>query len=75
MKTNTRKTLRAYFVSTFEYKYWASFMLLAAISAQVINVITPLFYKDFFNILAEGNPGQESMGQLINILFIIGIFY
>ncbi|MFA6098052.1 MAG: ABC transporter ATP-binding protein [Patescibacteria group bacterium] len=73
MKANTRETINIYWQSVWKYKTSLLFSLVAIISASILNVITPLYYKKFIDSLA-GGTGQDSIVKtLISILIIIAI--
>ncbi len=59
---------------------WQLFLLLLSIvAANIVSVITPLFYKQFFDIISGGKNPSEIAGQLFLIIFYIaglnGLFW
>lgn len=58
-------------------KYKAMFWLIlgAVFLSQIVEVIAPWFYKQFFDLLATSTPGEMATGELIRLLFIILIFH
>lgn len=44
-------------------------------AASAANIIVPIYYKNFFDILSTTTNKAESAGQLIHVLFIILGFY
>ncbi|MFA5076316.1 MAG: ABC transporter ATP-binding protein [Patescibacteria group bacterium] len=72
MKNNTKKTLRIYWQHLTKYKPSFSVTILAVIAASVFSVIIPLYFKDFFDVLSNGNPDRSaSVSALISILITI----
>jgi len=47
-------------------------MLLAVIIAATLNVIVPLYFKDFFDVLTSGRSEGSIAGELFYIILIIG---
>jgi ATP-binding cassette subfamily B protein len=60
-------------------KWQLIFLLLSIIVANIVSVITPLFYKQFFDIITGGKNPSEIAGQLFLIIFYIaslnGLFW
>ena len=51
---------------------WALLIvLLGTVSAPVVAVIIPLYYKRFFDVLGAGGEGNDVVAQLVHILLII----
>ena len=75
MKNNTKKTLQYFWKASMKYKVSGTLNLVAVVLAVGIGVIVPLYYKDFFNVLANGNlTKNEAVSALIKILiFIAGL--
>ncbi len=72
MKDNTKKTLKYFWRAGLKYKISGFFNLFSVVVAVAFGAIAPLFYKDFFNILADGGLGKaEAVLMLIKILVII----
>ena len=71
MKDNTKKTFKFFWQSAKNYKILGFFMIGSITGAAVLNVIVPLYFKDFFNALASGQPKDVIAKSLINILIII----
>jgi ATP-binding cassette subfamily B protein len=70
MKNNTLKTLKIYWQYTMRHKP-AFFLTVGGIFfANIFQLIEPLFFKKFFDLLATG-ASPEVVGQLIYILIII----
>lgn len=45
------------------------------IISYILNIITPYFFKDFFNLLNDGGVKSELAPQLFRIIYLIGLFY
>jgi len=46
-------------------------MVISVILASILNVVIPLYFKDFFNVLAGSGERGEMGSQLISILMVI----
>lgn len=74
MKTNSQSSLFLYWKHTLKYKWVLSLVVLGVVVGSVIAPITPLFYKSFFNILADNNANvNETFKSLIGVLIIIAL--
>jgi len=71
MKDNTLKTIKYYWQATLKYKWVSLVMFISFIVAFLMQVITPLFYKDFFDVLTSGQPKDLVVNSLISILILI----
>ncbi|MFH1049210.1 MAG: ABC transporter ATP-binding protein, partial [Patescibacteria group bacterium] len=71
MEYNTRKTLEIYLAHAGKYKLWGSIILLSVIFGAATNVITPLFYKKFFDTLVSGQIKEEIVSGLISVLALV----
>lgn len=71
MEYNTRKTLEIYLTHCAKYKLWGSIILLSSISGAATNVIAPLYYKKFFDILVSGQTKEATVNGLIAVLVSI----
>ncbi len=58
MKTNTKKTLSIYWQHCKNYKTSGWLMFVTLVIVQVIDNVTPLFYKKIFNLLASNDPKE-----------------
>ena len=73
MKDNTRKTFKTYWQYARHYRL-AGFLLVFFIAAAAVTaVVIPLFFKDFFDALASGQPVEVVSQSLISILVVIAI--
>jgi ATP-binding cassette, subfamily B, bacterial len=73
MKTYTKETFRIYFEEVKKYKFQASMITFSVIIASALDIIVPLFYKEFFNILAESTSIEASTGLLMGVLIKIAL--
>ncbi len=71
MKNNSKKTLKIYWQSLSNYKVSVFAMLFAVTGAAVIDVIVPLYFKEFFDVLSGSQPKDVIVKSLIAILIII----
>lgn len=73
MKNNTKKTLKTYWQSSLNYKISGFFMWAAIIGASILNVITPLYFKIFFDVLTSVQAKEIIVRSLISILIFIAL--
>jgi len=73
MQNNTKKTLSVYWRSSLKYKKTVFFAVFGAIGASVMVVITPLYFKKFFDILTSGKIISEIVSSLISVLIVIAV--
>lgn len=71
MKSNARQTLKAYFLASLKHKTSGFFILVSVIAASILNVVIPLYYKNFFDVLTSGSPAGLIAKSLIAILTVI----
>ncbi len=71
MKENTKKTLKIYWQKSLNYKFSVIVVFISVFCASLIGVIIPIFYKNFFDILASGLEKNSLISQLISIILII----
>ncbi|MCK4892087.1 MAG: ABC transporter ATP-binding protein, partial [Candidatus Pacebacteria bacterium] len=71
MSNNTKKTLRIYWNHIIKYKLSGLIILFSIIAGSSINVILPLYYKKFFDILSIEQTKEAITNELVNILIII----
>lgn len=71
MEYNTRKTLEIYLAHAGKYKLWGFAILFFVVLGSATSVIKPLFYKQFFDILAGGQPKEITVGALIAVLILV----
>ncbi|MDP2812078.1 MAG: ABC transporter ATP-binding protein [bacterium] len=75
MKSYGKQTFKIYYQSLKKYKLAVFLVLISVIIAPLGSVIGPLFYKDFFNVLANWDSTTDPSGQLKLILFKILVLY
>ncbi|MFA5188710.1 MAG: ABC transporter ATP-binding protein [Patescibacteria group bacterium] len=71
MKYNTKQTLKIYWQYAMRYKIAVFFVVLTTIGASIINVVTPLYYKKFFDVISSGLDKQSLGSQLITIIIYV----
>ena len=71
MKSNTKKTLKIYWEHTKKYKLSGSVILFCIAAGSSINVILPLYYKQFFDILGSEQTKEVISSKLVEVLIII----
>lgn len=71
MKNNIRKTLGYYYKEAVRQKFTGSLMFVCVVLAVLAGVIIPLYYKQFFDILAGSS---RSATTLFKILWYIAAF-
>lgn len=71
MKHSIKKTLKIYWQHIKRYKVSGLIVFICTVGGALTNTIFPIYFKKFFNILAE--PGSKSViaDQLVHLLFII----
>jgi len=73
MKENTKKTLKHYWRASMRHKPSFFVVFFSMFVASVLDVIRPLYYKQFFDLLSSGQPKNELFGSLFSVLIIIAI--
>lgn len=71
MKNNTKKTLKIYWQHSKKYKISVFAMLFSIITASLLGVIVPLYFKNFFDLLTSGQSTDVVYDGLIATLIII----
>ncbi|MCX6742870.1 MAG: ABC transporter transmembrane domain-containing protein, partial [Candidatus Parcubacteria bacterium] len=71
MKYNTKQTLKIYWQYAMHYKVAVSLVVFTTIIASLVNVVIPLFYKKFFDVISSGLDKQTLGSQLITIIFYV----
>ena len=71
MKTSTKQTLRIYLSFVAKHKLLAWTIIFSICAGSVVGVIIPLYYRDFFNILAGAQDKYLLAQSLIRILIVI----
>jgi ATP-binding cassette subfamily B protein len=75
MKDFSKKTIKIFWRAAKKYQlaFWT--IVLTTALAALAHVIPPIFYRDFFNILSEGEPTNIRTGLLVAILMKIMAVY
>jgi len=68
MENNTKKTLGIFLRHSQRYKLLMFLILFSITGAVLTNVILPLYYKAFFDVLASNQSRDAVYGELISIL-------
>ncbi|MBI2551898.1 ABC transporter ATP-binding protein [Candidatus Uhrbacteria bacterium] len=71
MQVRTKETLKIYWHAARNYKLLAFLMLIALGSVTALELLVPLYYKEFFNILTGAVPSVSVAADLLQILFMI----
>lgn len=74
MQDNTKKTLLTFLRFSSKYKKTGIFLSLLIVFASITNSIIPIFYKNFFNFLAQNESKNIIVKNLVSTLIIIFIF-
>lgn len=74
MKYNTKKTLLYYWKAMDHYRWWGILMVISIIGGTIIDSIIPIYFKNFFNVLTDGDGKELIIKGLLSILFIIAVF-
>ncbi|MFA5022362.1 MAG: ABC transporter ATP-binding protein [Patescibacteria group bacterium] len=73
MKDNTKKTLQIFWQFSLKYKFALFLVIITISAASALNVVVPLYFKDFFDILASGQSQGVVTQALISILISIAV--
>lgn len=57
------------------YKHLLFLVLFCAVSISILSIITPLFYKHFFDIITEASDKTLLVPQLISIITYVAMLY
>jgi ATP-binding cassette subfamily B protein len=71
MKNSAKQTLKIYWQAILNYKIMAFFIVVSVIVGSIVDVIIPLYFKDFFNTLTSNDAQNVIVKNLISILIII----
>lgn len=71
MQNNTRKTLKIYWEHAIKYKLSGLIIFFCVVVGSAMSVVTPLYYKQFFDTL--GNEGSKEIiaNELVGILMMV----
>lgn len=73
MKYNTKKTIYYYWKTASKYKFVFIFLLSAIITGSILDSITPLYVKNFFNALTGGGEKNLIIRSLLLNIGIIAV--
>ncbi len=73
MKENTRKTFKIFWQQTSQHKLSGLVSLIGVVGGSALTVVTPLYFKKFFDLLVQSQPRDVLVTQIISVLFIIAI--
>ena len=71
MKNNTRKTLEIYWQHIKRHRVLGFVALFSTTGASVLNIIIPLYFKEFFDVLTNGQSKEVIYSGLIAVLIAI----
>jgi len=65
------KIFKTYWVSVRRYRWWAVLIIFSMVLVGILEVITPLFYKRFFDVLTSTEDKGAVVESLTYIIFIV----
>jgi ATP-binding cassette subfamily B protein len=71
MDNNTKTTLKIYWQYSWKHKYSVVILILAVIGAAAVNVIIPLYFKNFFDVLTSQDVQTVIVSGLISTLIAV----
>ncbi len=74
-KVTIRQIFKEYLKGLKGYRTFFILTLTLFITANIIDVVTPYFYQNFFNILGTTGPKSVVVGSLIQIIIIVAIMH
>ena len=73
MQLNTKLTLKIFLKYFYKHK-WSGFLIMGSIiSASALNLVSPIFYKKFFDLLASDLPKAELVSGLIGAIVMVAL--
>lgn len=75
MNSTNKKTISIYWRHLKKYKVSFFVTVSSIIIASISNLIPPLLYRDFFDILANGKSPEMNVPELLHILYLVIIVY
>lgn len=81
MESYNKQTFKIYYQSLKKYKKVVFLVLFSVIVAPIGNIVGPLLYKDFFDVLSNWDNTNDPSGQLkfillkILLVYLIGWFF
>ena len=73
MKENTKKTLGYYLKASAKHKSSAVTMLVGMFVVSLLELVKPLYYKQFFDLLVSDGNKNDIFDSAIGVIIIIGI--
>lgn len=73
MKDNTKKTFKYYWHFSLKHKILGLVIVISVTVASILNVVIPLYFKDFFDVLTSAGSADDVVGKLVAILALIAI--
>ncbi|HRH24308.1 MAG TPA: ABC transporter ATP-binding protein [Candidatus Paceibacterota bacterium] len=67
----TKETIRIYAKAAGKYPFLLTGVIVGGIFVQFVQLIQPLFLRDFFNLIAAGNQDPASIAQMTWILTVV----
>ena len=75
-KLSVLPVLKVFYKHTLHYKWSAFLSLFLMLIISSLHIITPIFYKRLFDLIASATPSPESTEALLIVLFTItGIYF
>jgi len=71
MKYNTKKTISYYWKAIINYKFAFLFLVVTVVIASILDSITPIYLKKFFNVLANGGQKELVTKVLLSIITVV----
>jgi ATP-binding cassette subfamily B protein len=68
------EVLRVYIGHAVRYPWLLVFLIVGTVGIQIFDLISPLYLRQFFNILASGAPSVVAAGQLLHIIAFVALF-
>lgn len=70
-KLQIKQTLREYWKQMKPYKTWLFVSMFAVLVGSLVDVIAPIFYKQFFDLLSGGVPKDGDLSPFVHALLFI----
>lgn len=71
-KGGFKAVLRIYFQHARKYPLLLILLFIGTVGVQAAELTSPLFLRQFFNVLAENTPNSETVRSLVGIIAMIG---
>lgn len=73
MKKYTKKTYKTFWKHIKKYKINFFAIIFCVIAANILEIITPIYFKDFFDVLASGGEKGVVTSSMLSILLVISV--